>query len=454
VNALNGGHGLVDREQYLNQLDDAILRAQAEHRTTLLALREAQHVFSHFVPRDFLRLLGSDIMSVRLGDHVEMKTTILFADIRNFTSLSENQRPEDVFRTLNEYLGSFEAPIHSHGGVIDKFIGDAIMAIFRSADDAVSAAIAMQERVQTFNRDRIAKGLKPIKMGIGVNTGYSSLGVIGNADRMETTVIGDAVNVAARIQDLTKKYSSQLLISESTHVNLEDCTQYTLRFIDRVKVKGRVRPVSIYEVFDTDPEELKAAKVIGLDLFERAAANYHLGYYGDASASFEKYSTLVPEDPVAEVYRAICNGLDESGDDVDRDREFAWSAIYDTNHPEIDGHHHELASIYEQLKAAVRSKSVSEIENILKSLTSYSKFHFAAEAKLMKESNYPLAEEHLNEHRSFVRRLNQFGQKLRDSRSDERTILFGINLFLFDWLASHSTTVDHHLVQYLSQKPS
>ena len=277
----------ADLDRYLDQLHDTLLRSQAEYRTTLLALRQAQHVFGHFVPKDFLKLLGSDLTSVRLGDHVEMKTTILFADIRNFTTISEGQRAEDVFRTLNEYLGSFESPIHSHGGVIDKFIGDAVMAIFRSADNAVSAAIAMQERVQTFNRDRAAKGLIPISIGIGLNTGYSSLGVLGNADRMETTVIGDAVNVASRIQDLTKRYSSPLLISESTHLNLEDPTQYTMRFFDRVKVKGRARPVSIYEVFDTDTDDIKAAKVIGLDLFERAVANYHLGYYRDASASFD-----------------------------------------------------------------------------------------------------------------------------------------------------------------------
>ena len=139
-------------------------------------------------------------------------------------------------------------------------------------------------------------------------------------------------------------------------------------------------------------------------------------------------------------------------DDVDRDSEFAWSAAYDTGHPVVDEHHHELTAIYGRLKTAVREKSGARIDEVLQALKDYSNFHFAAEAKLMRDSNYPFIEEHLAEHRSFVRRLNQFSQSLRDARSDERTLLFWINLFLFDWLASHSSTIDHHLVQYLSAK--
>ena len=197
----------------LEHLDSAILRTRAEHRLAVAALRKSQHAYGHFVPKSFLLLLGKeDISSVELGDSVEMKATILFADIRNFTTMSEDLKGEEVFHTLNAYLAQYEAPIHGHNGVIDKYLGDGALAIFKTADDAVAAATEMLERVRRFNRDRKRLSLPTADIGIGINTGYSTLGVVGNSERLETTVIGDSVNVASRIQDLTKLYGTPLLI--------------------------------------------------------------------------------------------------------------------------------------------------------------------------------------------------------------------------------------------------
>ena len=441
------------KEKYLQYLDDSLHRIQAELRGALLALRQTQHAYGHFVPKDFLELLGTkNIANVNLGDHVEMKTSILFADLRNFTSVAEELRSDETFRTLNKYLAQFESPIHSHRGVIDKFLGDGTMAIFRAADDAVTAGISMLERVDSLNHERVAESLKPIALGIGINTGYSSLGVIGNADRMETTVIGDAVNVASRIQDLTKQFGSKLLISETTHLNLDDESQFSIRFIGRIRVKGRLRPVSIYEVFDTDSAERKEAKVAGLDLFQTAVAHFHLGNFDEAQSLLQQYTSLLADDPIAEYYLDRCRNRathDARAGDPERSDEFSWARAYDTGHSLIDEHHHHLVDIYANLKEAVKNPQRDSVAEVLEDLEEYTRFHFSAEEDLMRETKYPLMPDHVGEHRHFSKRLAQLSLALKNPDNNPQTLIFWINIFLFDWLAAHSSRIDRHLARYI-----
>ncbi|MCX8110225.1 MAG: adenylate/guanylate cyclase domain-containing protein, partial [Syntrophorhabdaceae bacterium] len=164
--------------------------------------------YSHFVPQEFIRLLGKeDIIDVGLGDHKEMTMTILFSDIRDFTALSEGMTPKDNFAFINSYLEKMEPVIAKEGGIIDKFIGDAIMALFpKDADSAIKGAINMLKQLETYNNERKQSGLKTIKIGIGINTGLMMLGIIGGRTHMESTVISDAVNLASRIESMTKNY--------------------------------------------------------------------------------------------------------------------------------------------------------------------------------------------------------------------------------------------------------
>jgi len=445
-------------EDQISQLDDAIMQTRAEHRNAMLALRETKHAYGHFVPKGFLEFLGSrDIAAVQLGDFVEMKASILFTDIRNFTALSEDLSSEEVFRTLNAYLGQYESPIQKNHGVIDKYLGDGALAIFRSADDAVSAGSEMLDRLRSFNRDRARDGLPVAEIGIGINTGYSVLGVVGNAERLQTTVIGDAVNVASRIQDLTRLLGTNMLISETTHLNLDDLTRHAIRFVDRIPVKGRLRPVSVYEVFDFDPEELKRSKVIGLDLFEDGVASLHSGRYEEAHELFLKYQRIAPQDAVLEVYleRCIeCGKQENLGVAARADEEFLWRPEFDTGHGVIDEQHHTLVEIYDSLRHAVRDGRPTKIEEVLRHLKFYSISHFAVEAELMQKSKYPLMQEHLQEHHHFVQRLEQLSQAIRGSGRRVGTIVFWINIFLFDWLAAHSSKIDRHLARFISRADS
>jgi predicted ATPase/class 3 adenylate cyclase/GAF domain-containing protein len=231
-----------------------------QNESRLLQLNQA---FERFVPSEFLQFLNKQsIVDVQLGDQVEQEMSVLFSDIRDFTTLSEQMNPEDNFRFINSYLSRISPVIREHQGFIDKYIGDAIMALFRGgADNAVKAGIAMLNKLVEYNQHRTNSGYKPIQIGIGINTGLLMLGTVGEPNRMDGTVISDAVNLASRTEGLTKNYGVSLLITHETFKRLRNPRDYAIRRIDEVKVKGKSEYVTIYEVFDADPPELKAAKL-------------------------------------------------------------------------------------------------------------------------------------------------------------------------------------------------
>ncbi|WP_254564096.1 ATP-binding protein [Oscillatoria sp. HE19RPO] len=272
---------------------------------THLRLSHINLAYSRFVPREFLYLLNKEsIIDVKLSDSVNQSMSILFSDIRDFTTLSERLTPEETFKFINEYLSRMEPAIAANHGFIDKYIGDAIMALFNGeADDAVQAGIAMIRSLGEYNRDRLALGELPIKIGIGINTGDLMLGTVGGKTRMDGTAIGDAVNLASRIEGLTKQYDVSLLISEGTFSRLKNPAQYGIRKIETVKVKGKSELVTVYEVFDADPPDLKVSKLETKQDFETALFYYNQNSPEEAQELFERCLCKNPEDKVAQVYR-------------------------------------------------------------------------------------------------------------------------------------------------------
>ncbi len=288
--------------------------AQLEHLTKELAEAQKEKLFQlnkayeRFVPRQFLSLLDKNsVLDVQLGDQVFKEMTILFADIRGFTTLSEQMSPQDVFDFVNNYMGQMEPIILEEGGVIDKYIGDAIMALFPlRADDAVRGAIGMLKTLTKYNDLLQRAGLPQIKIGIGLNTGPLMLGTVGGQNRMDGTVISDAVNVASRVQDLTKIYHTPLLITEQTYLKLVDPSRYHIRVIDAAKVKGKSQPVTIYEVYDADPQDSVTLKDDTLADFETGFVLYHSGEVQDAYPLFENVLQCHEQDWAAQVYLERC----------------------------------------------------------------------------------------------------------------------------------------------------
>ncbi len=271
---------------------------------THLYLSKINQAYGRFVPRQFLHFLNREsIVDVDLGDQAQQHMSVLFADIRDFTTLSEQMTPKDNFKFLNAFLSRMEPAIAEHNGFIDKYIGDAIMALFsRSADDALQASIAMLQRLHQYNQERLGYHKSPIEIGIGINTGAVMLGTVGGRNRMDSTVISDTVNVAARIERMTRIYSANLLISHHTFLQLSDSNAYAMRVIDRVQVKGKVTFVSVYEVFEPDPPAIRSAKLKSRTEFENGLADFYQQRYAKAIPKFQHCLTLCPADKIAQNY--------------------------------------------------------------------------------------------------------------------------------------------------------
>ena len=289
-------------------------KAETERIRFTDELFQLNKAYERFVPNQFLQFLEkSSIIDVELGDQVQLEMSVLFSDIRDFTTLSESMTPEDNFRFINSYLSRMEPVINENNGFIDKYIGDAIMALFSGeADHAVKAGIAMLQGLVEYNQNRANFGCAPIQIGIGINTGSLMLGTVGGQNRMDGTVISDAVNLASRVESLTKNYGVSLLITQPTYSRLKNPSQYAIRTLDTVKVKGKSEAVTIYEVFDADPLAIKEGKLATLELFAEARANYLEGKFSEAARLFSECWRQNQGDRVAKIYWERCQSAGES----------------------------------------------------------------------------------------------------------------------------------------------
>lgn len=263
-----------------------------------------------FVPHEFLGFLNKEsLVDVQPGDQVQKLMTVLFADIRGFTALSEKMTLQENFAFINEFLGQMEPCVRMHHGFIDKFIGDAIMALFHaSGDDAVRSGLAMLARLDTLNAQRAATGSRqpPVRIGIGLHTGSLILGTVGGDQRLDSTVISDAVNLASRVESLTKAYNVALLLTAETHASLRNPEKFHLRVVDRVRVTGKSQTTELYEVFDADPPERRERKRQTLPDFERGFLLYRRRQFREAAAKFEAVLAVLPDDQPAQLLHDRC----------------------------------------------------------------------------------------------------------------------------------------------------
>ena len=279
--------------------------------------------YGRFVPHSFLDFLGkASIVDLRLGDHVEKEMTVLFSDIRSFSTLSESMTPQESFDFVNAFLRRVGPLIRGHGGVIDKYIGDAVMALFPGpVDSALRAAIAMQREVVAYNVTRRERGYRPIAIGVGLHTGMLVLGTVGEAERMNSTVISDNVNLASRLEGVTKYYGVSIVISGATLALLPAPADFQIRFLDKIQVKGKREPAMIYEVFDADPAEARAFKEATAPAWSRATQLYFGRRFAEALPLFREILARHPADLPAQHYverteRWTRDGVPEDWDGV------------------------------------------------------------------------------------------------------------------------------------------
>lgn len=311
--------------------------------------------FHLFVPEQLLgRIAPKGIESIQLGNVTEEELTILFCDIRGFTAIAESQAARETFEWLNAFFTKMNDCITSHSGFIDKYLGDAIMAVFDKpnshAMDAIQAAVAMQESLQEFNINRHKYNLEfPVNIGTGINTGIGMIGTLGSDRRMDSTVIGDVVNTASRLENLTKIYGCQIIISESAIVHAREfingisqnsnskeslllkcdlevetpesiiatsgataakgdlpSNNYYYRWIDRVTPRGKQQAIEIYEIWAASSPDSEA-KQLTQALFDKGIQGWQSEKFVAALGYFQQLIEQNPADTIVSFYINRCH---------------------------------------------------------------------------------------------------------------------------------------------------
>ena len=308
--------------------------------------------FRLFVPEQFLsRIAPEGLNSIQLGDGKEEELTILFCDIRGFTAIAESQNARDTFKWLNSFFQRMSVCISANQGFIDKFLGDAIMAVFDQDKchslNALKAAVMMQESLQDFNVDYQKYNLRePLKIGIGIHTGIGVIGTLGSEKRMDSTVIGDVVNTASRLESLTKTYGCSIIVSEQVISEIEKCqnnyqtgkpieTLYKYnslnsqenftnqtqnnqnnqssycekvyyRWIDKVKLRGKQKAVNIYELLGTENNIIEPEKIATLSIFNKGIKGWQVAKYAAALEYFKQVKRVNSTDNVTGLYVERC----------------------------------------------------------------------------------------------------------------------------------------------------
>jgi PAS domain S-box-containing protein len=283
------------------------------NKALMAANRETEKLaadFELFVPRQFTRRMREEGPgAIRSGFAQEENITMFFADIRSFTTISESMGSEATFEFLNDYLHRVEPCIKEHQGFVDKFVGDGIVALFDGENgpaNAVQAAIAVQKKVDEFNQ--IYPNVQDIILGIGIHTGKVIIGALGSESRLDSTVIGDSVNLTARVEELTKRFKAEILITDPVLKCLEN-EEHEIRKVMSLKVRGKKDITQIYEIFDSNPDELKTLKIQTRGDLEKGIELYGQHEFDEALLCFEKVVHLNEQDVLATDYMVRCRYL-------------------------------------------------------------------------------------------------------------------------------------------------
>ncbi len=305
-----------ERIEFLTSVFSKLIQRAITFEKANKAEAEMRKAFSHFLPPKIIDDIISGGMRATATVGEKREVAILITDIRNFTTISEINEAEDVVKFLNNYFAIMGRIIKKHGGTIDKFMGDAIMALFGAPESyndngnrAANAALEMHEAIKDLQVNLTLPKNYTFSIGTGIHYGATIVGSIGSDEKREYTVIGDNVNIASRIEGLTKIYGAQIIISESVKNDLRD-GQY-VRHLDNVRVKGKSIPVAIYELAKKDSkldEEF-------LHIYNKAINQYMIGNFDRAVEYFNATLKIKPDDKASKVLLERCK-------------------VYSQNHPE------------------------------------------------------------------------------------------------------------------------
>lgn len=289
------------------------------HSNNLITLNNS---YERFIPVEFLNFLSKEnIMQVKLGDQIQRDMAIMFSDIRFFSTLSEAMTPKQTFNFINSYLNRMGPVIRKNGGFIDKYLGDGVMALFpKSPDESIQAAIEMRIELAKYNEERKREGLIEIDAGVGIHLGTLILGTIGDSQRMQGTVISDSVNLASRLEGLTKEFGVSIIISKEIFDKLENPEKYKYRFLGNSSVKGKSEKASVFEIYSADEKEIIELKDKTRTDFEAGVFFYNTERYKESFERFEKVLCINKCDKMADIYLKKCRDKIKSREEEECDR--------------------------------------------------------------------------------------------------------------------------------------
>jgi len=283
------------------------------------AIRSIHEVSQKFVPNEFIKSLGKDrLTEVSLGDLVEKEVTVLFADIREFTTISENLNPEDNFLFINSFNKRMGPIVRKNDGFIMQYLGDGFMALFpNGSQTALRASVEMHSELRIFNEERAVKERFPIKLGIGMQNGNLIMGITGDIERLDAAIISDTVNTASRIEGLSKHYGSSILLTDNCKNNLTHPEEFDFRYLGPVQVKGKQKPIDLYECINGDNEQLSKHKLATLKTFEEGMKQYFMKEFAMAAVTFQQIVKKERNDSAAKLFlnRSAHMITQETGDD-------------------------------------------------------------------------------------------------------------------------------------------
>lgn len=254
------------------------------------AIREIHEVSQKFVPSEFLKSLGKgNITEVSLGDLVEKEVTVVFADIRGFTTISERMSPKENFLFVNGFNKRMGPIIRRNEGFILQYLGDGFMALFpKGSQHAIRASVEMHKELQMYNSERALKERLPIRIGVGMQNGKLMMGITGDVERLDAAIISDTVNSAARIEGLSKHYGTSILLTEECKASLTDEGEFSFRYLGPVQVKGKHQAIELYECIDGDSSALLTHKLGTLSKFDKAMQMYFNKEFAMAAVNFQQ----------------------------------------------------------------------------------------------------------------------------------------------------------------------
>lgn len=306
-------------ERSVNLKVNPLTNPEGEVRGGLVILEDISNekrmkatLYRYMTPAVAEQVMATQDSKMMVGERKNV--TILFSDIRGYTTLTENLEATEVVTLLNRYFETMVESVFEHQGTLDKFMGDALMAVFGAplplqenhAWLAIQSALDMRHRLAIFNESQVIKNQPRFRFGIGISSGEVVAGNIGSARRMDYTVIGDGVNLSSRLESLTKEYGCDIIISESTYQACGGAEHLIVRELDKTRVKGKSQAVNIYELVDWRDRALSSQRSQFLDIYHQGRSHYLRREFDDAIAFFEKASYLRPQDIPVQIYLERC----------------------------------------------------------------------------------------------------------------------------------------------------